>query len=78
MNCAFASCRTQVTNDSKAICIALYNAHIATHMAIKTSVAVTKSMAPPVVRPKIEAGISLVDWEAFKLAFYSFKAAIDV
>ena len=78
LDCTFTSCRTQVTNNSEAICIALYNAHIATHTATGASGAAPKSRAPPVERPKIEVGTSLVDWEFFKSVFKSFKVATDV
>ena len=37
-------------NDSKDICNALYNTHIATHLTIETDVAVPMSRAPPVVK----------------------------
>ena len=78
LDCTFASCGTKVTNNSEAICIALYNAHIATHMAVGASGAVSKSRALPVIRPKIKAGISLVDWEVFESVFNLFKANTEL
>ena len=33
-DCTFMSCGAQVTHDNENIFIALYNAHIATHLAI--------------------------------------------
>ena len=78
LDCAFTFCKTQVTNKSEAICIALYNAHIATHTVNGTGMTVLKSRALLVVRPKIKASISLADWEVFESAFNSFKANTDV
>ena len=66
LDCPFVSCGTQVDDDSEAICIACYNTHIATHMATGTGGATPKIRAPPVERPRIDVGTSLVDWEFFK------------
>ena len=76
MDCAFMSCGAQVAHDNEDICIALYNAHIATLMAIGG--AALRSRELMVMRPKIKAGISLINWEVFKLTFNSFKATTDV
>ena len=78
LDCAFVSYGNQVSNDSEAICIALYNAHIAIHTAIGTGGTVSKSRVLAVMRPKIKAGTSLADWEVFKSVFNLFKAATDV
>ena len=43
-----------------------------------TSGTASKSRELIVMRPKIKAGISLTDWEAFKLSFNLFKATTDV
>ena len=78
LDCTFASCGAQVAHDNEDTCVALYNAHIATHVATGADVVGSKSKAPPLVRPRIEVSTSLADWEFFKSRFKSFKVAADV
>ena len=76
--CPFQGCAANVDNDSEAMCIALYSAHIATHTAGTAAGATPRSKAPPVDRPKLEAGASLADWNFWTARFTSFKIAADV
>ena len=76
--CAFGDCDTVITHVNDAFCIALYNAHIATHTVATAAAAAPRGKAPPVDRPKLEAGTSLADWNYWKARFESFKIAADI
>ena len=65
-------------NDNKTTCITLYNDHITTHVANEAGRAASEGREIPVIRPKIKAGISIMDWEAFELSFKLFKATTDI
>ena len=77
LRCPFDGCGADVTNESEALLIAEFNAHIATHQGGARAAAV-RSKAPPVDRPKLEAGASLADWNFWKSRFTSFKIAADI
>ena len=77
LECAFTSCKKQVTHKSEAVLVALYNAHIATHITMGTDRAATKSRIP-VEEPNIEDGNPLVDQEFIESALKSLKMSTNI
>ena len=66
-------CVTQVTNNSEANCITLYNAHIPTHTASEASETIPKSRVPPGEKPNMEVNTPQAEMKSSK----SFKTPTD-
>ena len=81
LDCVFTVCETQVMSDNEAICITPYNAHITTHMTIRTRGATLKSrevLVEEVNMPKVEIGTSLADWKIIQSVFKLLKISMNL
>ena len=76
MECAFTSCKKQITHESEAVSVALYNAHIATHMTMGAD-GTTPKTRTQVEKQNIEAGDPLVNWELIMSVFKSLKTSTN-
>ena len=75
--CPFDGCSSTTTNDSEALAIAMFNAHVSTHTASASQNGQRSggSKSEKIVRPKITQGMLEEAWNSFLIQWKIYKSS---
>lgn len=73
LECPYAGCEAVTNNDDKEIAIALFNAHVGTHTAVR-QLEQKSSKSEKIARPKISQGMLEEGWNSFLVQWRIYKA----
>ena len=76
LNCPFDGCSSTTVNDSEALAIALFNAHVSTHTASASSNVQRPggSKSEKIIRPKVTQGMLEEAWNSFLIQWKIYKS----
>ena len=77
LQCPFDGCSSTTVNDSEALAIALFNAHVSTHTASASSNAQRPggNKSEKIIRPKVTQGMLEEAWNSFLIQWKIYKSS---
>ena len=77
LTCPFPGCSSTTVNDSEALAIALFNAHISTHTTSNAqgTQRSNASKSEKIVRPKVTQGMLEEGWNSFLVQWKIYKSS---
>ena len=77
LKCPFDGCSSTTVNDSEALAIAIFNAHVSTHTAVASNNVQRSggSKSEKIVRPKVTQGMLEEAWNSFLIQWKIYKSS---